>query len=62
MTFTNEENLGQPIINQFSEIAQKCISWTFYWKAYIGQHGGAWWKCTEEEADEAKDGGAYQIK
>ncbi len=32
--FTNEENINQPIINQFFEIAQRCISWTLIWKAY----------------------------
>ncbi len=40
LTFTNEENIDQPIIKQFSEIAQRCISWPFNWEAYIdrGQH------------------------
>ncbi len=35
MTFTNEENIDQPMTNQFSEIAERYISWTFNWKAYI---------------------------
>ncbi len=34
VTFTNEDNINQPIINQFFEIAQRCISWTLIWKAY----------------------------
>ncbi len=37
----NEENVDQPMINQFSEIAQRCISWTFnYSRKHIdrGQH------------------------
>ncbi len=40
LTFTNEENIDQPMINQFSEIAQRYISSTFDLKAYIdrGQH------------------------
>ncbi len=38
--YCNEETIDQPMTNQFSEIAQRYISWTFNWKAYIdrGQH------------------------
>ncbi len=32
--FTNDKNIDQPIINQFSKIAQRCISRTFNSKAY----------------------------
>ncbi len=36
LTFTNEENIDQPMTNQFSEIAQSYVSWIFNREAYIG--------------------------
>jgi len=33
LTFTNADNVDQTMRDQFSEIAQSCISWTFNWQA-----------------------------
>ncbi len=49
LQISNEENIDQPMIKQFSEIAQRCISWNFNWKAYInrGQHkSNKFWQWT----------------
>ncbi len=54
LTFTNEENIDQPIIT--SEITQRCISWTFNWKAYRQRTTQEWQILTMDEQPENDQG------